>query len=147
MTNTTRRLSAEMRQLLLKGYPNHPLADALHDLDVADRERAAAQATIAEQKAFIDNDLCDIRLDNEAQGAEIHKLKRAIAQKSAVIAAMREPLSSLWQLVNLGDCPLTEKVVAALTDTTQLAADHDEQVRAPLEARIKELEEAQNART
>ncbi len=58
-----RRLSVEMREQwtsMLSELPDHSISareeftlDALHDLDVADRELAAAQAAIEQQGAVI----------------------------------------------------------------------------------------------
>ncbi len=40
------------------------------------------------------------------------------------IAELHELLHKLWQFVNLGDCPLTTRVIKALNKTAQVAAEH-----------------------
>lgn len=136
MDDTTLRLTAEMREKGTDGVSDRGLLilaqDALHDLDVLENKLVAAQRERGEWRGNYEA----VSGCQESCEKDLEEAQATIAQQRAVIAAMRGPLSSLWQFVNLGDCPLTKKVVTALTDTAQIAADHDAAVRAEERERI-----------
>ena len=106
----TRRLSVEMRETLKQTpFPSRLfLKDALHDLDVAAGELAAAQATIQRQGAVI---------------AEMWKTLASIADNSCCGPCQEAALVAKTALSR---------------STAQLAADHDAAVRADERRKVLE---------
>lgn len=112
----TRRLSAKVRERHRAGELDnmeiHALANfALHDLDVADRELAAAQATIAQQGAVI----AAMWQGISAAYTDVHEQG---------LSRLKGRIVALWTLAQ---------------DFAQLAADHDAAVRADERRKVLSL--------
>ena len=158
MTDQTRRLSAETRERYKKKeaeafhiYSGTEMLAALHDLDVADRELAAAQAEVA----VLDGSWC---AENQAEGRNVcgvckNCLRAKITMLEGVIAAMREALRRFYFHLDTygfvdqhdGD-PAVKSQDACFAayhevreKADQLAADHDAVVRADERRKVLSL--------